>query len=674
MYFLISGSGIFFAGLINSLNFIQLPLQDLIISLLTTFFGSLLFINKEDYSKIIKFFNFFVLFIVIIIFLNNLDIFYTYFNPANFSGINRLNYIFNIPALLLSLSISFYLVIYDKTEIFIIRRYSILFISFFLIYLSSFLILDLKSNYLSNSLNLSVVLMPIINTIYGLGQPVDTISQYGYYSYYFFPFLKIFGTSVTSITSLFGFLFFICFISIYFFTLSFSKKPFFSILITCSCLFLALNFSSNWPAEIYYQFSPIRTLLPTLSIFALFFLIKLNKFSYFVLYTITNLLFLPWNLETGLVTFIASIGIILLVQFYEYLNNQINIRIFLLRLFSIFFILLLVSLFLLNYYNSITYSIYLFFEPLVTWSEKHSFLFTTKESESLFNLNFRSLHFYSHFFLLSILIYFFRNLFFHKKCNEETLIMIYIILVIIGLSSYGKNEFSAPRSLFLYPLLLIYFIKINFNFSLINKYLIKINHLIYFLLTLFVIMFFSSLFNSPNFKYTPNYLDLKFPYNSNKLLWEEKSHNSDKINFIVLGDLLSKHTPLRPLEIKNEWFVSNYINLSIKKSDKVFIASEDDYFYYMQLKISSPIRIVNWHHIPIYSHQKLILKNINLGVFDWIFYDESFMLLNIGDKEFINSFKQSLDQNYYLVKADSLTFDWHYPGWKKTHQQIWKRK
>lgn len=699
MPLIISSISLIFALLIVHLtDSISLPFKDILVSvpfafLLAFSYQKFSFLKEKKWDKKKSYFTIFLILLIIIALIDNHRIFDDWLDGKYFNGVKRYDYLFLPEYLLLSIILSF---LAYKLELIIISKkitFLFLLLAFILLaYQSLFIILSEYSPYLINALNFSIVLMPIINVFYGVFPPADAQSQYGHYAYFFLPFLKIFGISITSITSFFYVAMIISFYSIFLTTFIFTKKYFLSFSVLVLSFFLSTSFSNTWPAELYYQFNPVRTLVPCLSVLVVFYAIKFDntKFDLMVLFIFCLMTF--WNFESGIPTILSILFLYFLKFFFNAISQKKYFEYsckFLLYCFFIFISFISV-VFLFELITRKELNFYDLFQPLIVWGVDYKLIAMSKiHTNKNLMFDFNDSMFYFYLIFLTTFSYSILCLFKNTKTNKNKKINDYLFLsflsiLTIGLSTYGLNKFSAPRSVFLLPMLLAIFYNISYeNITISNKIKIKsklrslnyfYNFVILFIFIHLTVFYFVDITKRSEFIHTPNFLEVYFPSEENtKSLWDYKGESSTSVNFFRIKDLYHNPSVKPPWIKRSDWFKEFYDSKIILPEHKVLVISEHDYLINLKMERGLSTKLANWQHVFVYKHQLNIINQIRNNYFDWILFDESFITMKPEGGDFIDIIFNNIYKNYRVFSRASLTYDW-YGYWKPTQQVLYKRK
>ena len=188
---------------------------------------------------------------------------------------------------------------------------------FVLVYFASFLILNEFHPYNANSLNLSIVIHPIIQSTFGVGLQSELRAQYGMYGEILAPVISFTNSifdrevSLTGLTLILALIFFISYFSVYLFLSSHLHNKLFLGVSFIGFMYLSLFAVTTWPSELYYQYYPIRLLFPMSSLLVII-AVSRTKSIVFIASAFAYLTIgLFWNLDVGLFTLLA-----VLVYFY----------------------------------------------------------------------------------------------------------------------------------------------------------------------------------------------------------------------------------------------------------------------------------------------------------------------------------------------------------------------
>jgi len=520
-------------------------------------------------------------------------------------------------------------------------------------YVFSMYAIGIDSRYMANNLNYGVIVMPIINLFFGSHIPIESQSQYGYYPYFLLPFLKIFGLSISNINVLFATASALSLTSIFFICYRFSYTLFYATITFSSVLFLLTFFGSAWPGELYFQYNPIRIFSPSISLLVIYFYIT-ERFSPIHVFIILSILFF-WNIDSGLPCILSFFGIIFIEAFSKR-DSKFFYKLLLQFLVIFLFIVSLIQSY--SYYHNDTFiSLPTFFEPQIAFRSEE--IFFNRPSLSML-------------MLLSIngLLFFYSLANFISSHNKFFLLSAYISILTFGLMAYGSRHYSTlALSVFLIPVAYTIFI---YTLKELNPKKIKI-----FLMNLPLIfistIFLTSIPANVSFFHTSNFITnlLKIDIKEFQIpdlsdggsIWLSKNEMNDK-----------KLNPKWIEKISYVEYLKKKYNLDSSKS--IFVASERDHFIYLALSRPSPLRLVNWSHIPYYNQWNEVHSALLAKRFEFVISDDSYLYRfsdASGPKNFFK-FESILDENYILIDSAEIGSEWFYPGWIPSKTKLYRRK
>jgi hypothetical protein len=135
-------------------------------------------------------------------------------------------------------------------------------------------------------------------------------------------------------------------------------------------------------------------------------------------------------------------------------------------------------------------------------------------------------------------------------------------------------------------------------------------------------------------------------------------------DYVKVKDL-AQQNPIKPIWLQKSEWLKEFAYLK-NPSNKVFIASMHDHYLYAAIEKKSPMRVVNFQHIPNYSQWDDLYGSVKSGKFDYIVIDEEYFLRNsdaTGPDNY-DRFIEFLPLNYSKIIEKNIGYDWHYPGWK----------
>ena len=541
--------------------------------------------------------------------------------------------------------------------------------------ISYFIIFNELSYQNNHTLNLSIVLMPIINNIFGAYPPIDAQSQYGYYSYFFYPFLKIFGANLTTISSIFALLFAFCFLSIFIHIIKLTKNSIIGFIVIATSIFLNTNIAAWWPGrELYLQYRPIRMIAPCILVFSLF--NYFNNPSIFKrrIYLFIFALMIIWNVDSGLPSFAVFMTA-------DFINNLFQQRRMDFKYFSMLIsesiIILLIVFFIFEFYIFLNTGKFvtgtLFFEPHLTWANgKHYFhywSFGTEDAKAQFNM------FSALIYSVGICVAIFYGV--KNKWDIDKLSLFVLALLGFSISTYGSYQ-SQPAIMVAYilPVVLI-------NFYIILKKensLYIFRFLIIFLTSFLAIIFLIQLNFNKDIKNYATYLDILNPkINNKKILWYEYDGNADNIkkhdfNKITVSDLKINKNLIDPPWVIKAKILNNYEKINCSDKKNILILSMHDYYLNLSLECKNSFRGINVPHYEVYRQWEKLISLNNEKFFDFIIIDDT-KLLESFDKENYRNFLDATRANYELDFSRSTGYDWDFAKdeWSESNLYIFKK-
>ena len=528
----------------------------------------------------------------------------------------------------------------NKLSLISLISYAVLCFVLFLIF--ALYAIDINHPYMANNLNYGVVVMPIIGLINGAEIPISIQSQYGLYPYFFNLLFKLVPFNFYNLNFVFAILFIFSLFSIYFITTNLRINKIVSILTTLSCLSLLTVFGNAWPGELYFQFTPIRVFLPSLSLLIFYFFLK-KSISFFVLTILISLGFF-WNFDTFIPILMALIIYFLLTD-----NKLIYKKIILLISIPICYFLIF-QLYIYFQTNN-------FFDILDLFAPQLSF-----KENSYFNSDNLPLSFIA----ITNFIFVF---YFYFKSKQNILIYnfgFFVSLLNIFLLPYGFKH-PAPLALcsFLIPVIFSIYIstKIEHKHSILFKFAL-----------IFPLLFLSFIFiDSLKINSIKNYINLPFvndnyiyPYPTEDFLSTRYQSKTELQENQFIPIWLNKINTINMLKSRN----------LIKSFDNIFVASERDHLFYYHLKTYNPLKLVNWHHVADYNYWTSIYESLDNAKFEYVITDTSFLYENAdfrGRDNFMK-FEKKLKNNYLKIFDIHDGYEWYHPGFKKSYTSLYIRK
>jgi len=541
--------------------------------------------------------------------------------------------------------------------------------------LSYFNLLVEASPYAENTVNFGVVAMPIVNVFFGALPPLDVQSQYGLYAYFMVPILKVTGLNIFTISLIFSVLFFVCFIGIYFFTYSLTRSSIIAFAVMLASFYLNTSFGNIWPGELYFQYRPIRMLAPCLALF--FFIIyssNPNAIKRISILACLSALVL-WNLDSGIPTLAAFV---IANVFNQYFSNKDSLayRIKSCVYLAIEGVLIAVAVFAL-------FSVILFIlknewvtpslllEAQQRWRGGSGYFTGWSQAIILPTL----------IYCIGVALAIARGV--AGQWSKQEFGLMLVALLGLGVSTYGTlNPQAAAITTYLIPVILVQFATLISGNTSDSSPAIPGYKLSGLLICLLPVSFLATsyvLHIRDNYSYTgiPTAWEITHPSSTNnKALWTIPGATDSEVDYARVKDLTGSMPLISPWVQKANWIKSFPFLMAPTSDGRVFIASMHDHFLYAAIQQASPIRIVNFYHIPIYAKWPLLFSHVAAENFDYIVVDQEFFLRNgdaAGPKDF-DSFIKLVEKNYEKVAEKNIGFNWNYPQWKPSTLSLWKAR
>lgn len=573
--------------------------------------------------------------------------------------------------------------IFNKTRIFGLLLNSLAIL--ILIYLSSFLVLNDFHPYNANSLNLSIVLHPIIQSTLGIGLQSELRAQYGMYGEILSPFISltnlVFGieTSLTQISAIFAVLFFVSYLSVYCFLkhhLSNNKLLAISFI---GVLYLSLFAVTTWPAELYYQYYPIRLFFPMTSLLLVIAMGKISSKKFRVATFAFLALGMFWNLDVGLFTLLASLVYysILFVHKYQTKKEKIsNFKELLLPLVTISGTIIAFNLtHILRFGEGISTELFfasqkLFLSgqiPPINGAWRFVFLiyisalaFSIISLRQKHDVEFQAQMLYISLLGLGLFLYFINNP--HPAVLSNTYWPVFIIIVIY------LDRFARSTATW----------KINFKYALLCSALI-----------IFPVAWFGSvsivnLGNSQIMKDQVNFAELFNPESlSKRALWAQPASEVtlettvSSVNYVRVEDH-NLNPQLKPGWVLKSEAVKDFFERITLKDKNVAVFSMWDHKIYMDLGVGTPFSAPNFYHTYLPREWEEINQNLrNSNGVKYVVVDEQFGLWRgeslAHPSEYINGIQQILDQSFTKVESKGVGYSWYLDQWKPNEISIYIR-
>jgi len=541
-------------------------------------------------------------------------------------------------------------------------------------YMTGFAVLNDWHIYNQNSLNFGVVLYPIVQTVFGKAILMDLNSQYGLYPQFLEPIFRITGLSILSVTSVLAFLLFISLLMTGLALWNVVRNKVLAVAGFAAFLFFHFLSASLWPYELYFQYYPIRTLFPAISLFAASYYFRYSSLKLYSAILFILSAGILWNLDVGTVAFLSFAGTDICAQLSRRrLTCSERIRLLSIRGFQALSILVA------------TFSVYAFYLKLRyhMWPD-FSRLFLPHgyflRQYSLLTLN-KS-------WILAALLYVFCLVYsireiLRRKTEYFNSMVLFLTLLGIGLFSYHANQyFDQVFSACGYPALLLLIVLTDRWLSYLKSRtgILRVSEVIFLLCSVFFISFCAAAFFLSLRVSSPITNAVKitefYPINpgNQKVLWEEKtpfSRNSDNsVRHVQLKDIACGNPGrLLPPWKQRALLLKGFFAGRDIRNEKIVIFSMWDAWLYMEIGEPSALDIVNSIHLYVSKGWEKVaerLKEKNIG---WIVLETDAMLMNTG-KDGWDLIRRTLDEYYHLEAVLPVSPTW-YGGWHDSEFRIY---
>lgn len=540
--------------------------------------------------------------------------------------------------------------------------------------------------YNANSLNLAIVFHPIIQSTFGIGLQSELRAQYGMYGEMISPFISLsnhfFGkdTSITSISAIFALLFFTSYFSVYIFLrFHISNRKLLAISFI-GILYLSLFAGTTWPAELYYQYYPIRLLFPMTSLLLIIAMVKISSKLFKVAAFTYLTLGVFWNIDVGLFTLLASLiyyYVILIVKYQKSLPRVGNLQELLLPPVTIASTIVLFNLtHILRFGKGISTELFFASQKLFLSGQIPPFNGVWR---FVFLIYLSSLA----FSIVSLL----------KKYDQEFQAqMLYISLLGLGLFLYFiNNPHPAVLSNTYWPVFIIIVIYLNrfTRFTRKRNYNLKYLHL-YSALVIFPVAWFGAvgfinLKNSQIMKDQVNLVELFDSKSASKrAMWAEPANevsSESKVSSVRYVTVENRNTnpQLKPGWVLKSDVVKKFFGKKTLRKKSVAVFSMWDYKIYMDLGVGTPFSAPDFYHTYLPREWREIDLNLRnpTGV-KYVVVDEQYGLW-IGESlahpsEYINGIREVLNQYFRKLESKDVGYTWYLDHWMPNRLSIYVRK
>jgi hypothetical protein len=615
---------------------------------------------------------------------------------------------YGIYLLVATLLYAFYLSLLFKMHVLIRKSVNFILVLIgilFCCFLAYHLLINDLHRYNESSLNLGIVVNPIVQVFYGATVMIDTKSQYGLYPHFFEPILYLTGISMTSISAIMMMLFLVTIGSWFFFLLKTTQNSFLSLIGLIPATFVSLSFSTTWPGELYYQYFPIRTVFPALVLLIFsFYYNNRGHLNRIIISTILSLGIL-WNVESGIGSIVSFILLDMYLEFDTSKKFKSNVYAIIKNTLIIIITLSLVFLIFFQYLNirSGTFP-----------SIKDFFYYTNLYAHgSIYGIK-GELH--PHMFAM-ILIYFFGTSYgvgsllsgYKNKLNSGI-----FLISVFGMSNslyyMFKGYHISHEGLALYPIIILITLFVakllvdlrtrNLRISLSSSQRLKHawlieNHLRlgYLILTFSFLSFLTCLFltgykHDTNFTTTARYHEIMYPTaTNNKALGIIKLNNFDsgqhQFDYIRISDLYNGN----PKNIFPKWIntykaLEKYKNKNGGIRKDMIIFSMYDHFLYLNLKAKMPVKYANSAHIWYDDYDRIISSLLKKNDIQYIIIDNDELVVPLFDhfEIVLNIVERNFDLIENIETGNYVWYDTINPSrtnkkeWGKHLLKVYKRK
>jgi hypothetical protein len=384
-----------------------------------------------------------------------------------------------------------------------------------------------------------------------------------------------------------------------------------------------------WPYELYYQYTPIRTIFPALLLpLSYSYFSTPSKLKYFGILGIFSVGVL-WNLDTGLFTYLAFIAVLI---FNELLTNK-NIYNKMLSVFRHFTYSTLVFTGVLG-----LFILYIFFR-YGSWPTLYDII-----GSQLLYIGGSIMPIFGAWSLI-ISIYFLGIIFsiravVNKEKSINTIMILLITILGVGLFTYHLNNphnstlaNSGWPSIIVFTLLASKLLSSRFAktrdfMKLRLKKPLSLLLSLYISIVVFVIAFFAVCFivNANESIETTDMATIDqiiWPTGDNKRpLWEIEGPTASETAYLKVQDLLQGDKPVPPWLIKAD-FLKKYVKQG-SITDDILILSAEDYYLYMKLSARAPIISVNFWHLFLDKEWELLYNQLETKKNRYVVLDNSF--------------------------------------------------
>ncbi|MFH2085993.1 MAG: hypothetical protein ABII21_04385 [bacterium] len=544
------------------------------------------------------------------------------------------------------------------------------------LYLANFALLNDNHRYNANGLNFSVVMHPAVQVYYGKAVLINQKTQYGLYAQLLEPIFHLMGgISVFKFSLIMAILICLSLLAIGFFLLL-SVHPVFALVGFCATIYFHYFAGTLWPHELYYQYYPIRTIVPTLTLLFSTLYFRTPTQKKFLAMLVFLSLGIIWNLDVGLFAF----GAFVIAVSYQYLFLSENVFYKLRRLFSTWFLsglifTLVFGAFLL--YLRLRYHAVPSLEMFVSAQK----LFLSGQFPVLFRL-----------WTIIVLIYLaglinsVKNLVLNRPSVNHTMIFFTTILG-LGIFTYSINN---PHDSVLtncgYPALIVLVLlvhetlqewgeeaRLRYRSLFQYKFIVLSLLIISFLGT----AFFVNLRGSTLVRDAITIEDLIHPRPGNmETAWDAKGETEKIVDFITIGDLYLDPS-LTPSWVNKANFAARYALPNGAIRDDLLILSNWEYLLYLKAHAKSPLISVNFRHLFLVNEWQSLFDQLKNRQDRYVLVEDEWGLfqgeLKNHPNEYIAKIEELLAANYHPIEREIVGDSWYDDRWYPSVMIMYER-
>lgn len=545
------------------------------------------------------------------------------------------------------------------------------------LYLSNYALLTDTHRYNANALNLSVVMHPVVQVFYGKAVLIDQKTQYGLYAQFLEPVFHLLGgISIFKFSLVMASLIFLSMLAIGVFLLK-SVHPVLALIGFCATIYFNYFAGTLWPYELYYQYYPVRTIVPTLTLlFSWFYFRAPSQSKFFAMLTFLSLGII-WNLDVGLFAFVAFV----LSSSYQSLflseGSWPKIRHLLIGWFQAGFNFALVfGTFLL--YLRLRYHLW----PTIAEFVSAQKLFLSGAVLAIDRL-----------WTIIILIYLvglvdsIKNLVLHRPSVNHTMIFLTSILG-LGIFTYAlNNPHDSVLTNCTYPAVIVLALLVHesllewgqssarLHWSSLYNY--KFAALSLALLSILGASFFVNLRHSQVVRDEITIEDLLHPTPGSLVVaWDTKGKTDKEVAYVTVGDLAKNPAPI-PVWMNKAAMASRYVLPDGKVRDDLLVLSNWDYLLYLKAHAKSPLISVNFRHLYLENEWQLLFNQIRTRQNRYILVDNEWGLFQGELKNHPNQdiaiIQELLKTYYHPIESKMVGDSWYIDRWYPSEMIMYER-